>query len=356
MAEVPLFRPVKQASSADRPSVRNLLAQPNAGTSESIIAPAVHAFDLALDCKVVDVPSLLKSLEPRVHPAHLKLPAPILRHVHGLQKFQMEIQVEGWKFPNPAITPVHKPMKEKAEASPITAEEHILEMLSPSEEKPTRQKPPATTVILKERLLTLLQPPLENIFAGKKIELPFKPFPYQMEGISFLMPRHGALLADEMGLGKTMQCIVSLRLLLHSQEVRRALIVCPKPLVPTWLNELKMWAPDVPVEVIVGDSVARRVACTASNSPLKLVNYDLLTRDAALALATEVARRDPGAVAAVKRAMQGGRAFREGLATEGAGFVHVASTSAAIARLRAFAAASDERGTSTPWRDRTWLR
>ena len=75
----------------------------------------------------------------------------------------------------------------------------------------------------------------------------------------------------------------------------------------------------------------------------------------ALALAAEVARRDPGALRGVKRAMQGGRAFREGLATEGAGFVSAASTPAAIARLRAFAAASDDRGLRTPWRDRTWL-
>jgi len=75
----------------------------------------------------------------------------------------------------------------------------------------------------------------------------------------------------------------------------------------------------------------------------------------ALALAAEVARRDPGAIRGVKRAMQGGRAFREGLATEGAGFVSSASTPAAIARLRAFAAASDDRGLRTPWRDRTWL-
>jgi len=75
----------------------------------------------------------------------------------------------------------------------------------------------------------------------------------------------------------------------------------------------------------------------------------------ALALAAEVARRDPGAIRGVKRAMQGGRAFREGLATEGAGFVSAASTPAAIARLRAFAAASDDRGLRTPWRDRTWL-
>ena len=76
----------------------------------------------------------------------------------------------------------------------------------------------------------------------------------------------------------------------------------------------------------------------------------------ALRVAGEVARRDPAAIGAVKRAMQGGRAFREGLATEGAGFVSTASAPAAIARLRAFAAASDDRGLRTPWRDRSWLR
>jgi enoyl-CoA hydratase len=78
--------------------------------------------------------------------------------------------------------------------------------------------------------------------------------------------------------------------------------------------------------------------------------------DVALRVAGEVARRDPAAIRAVKRSMQGGRAFRDGLATEGAGFVSTASGSAAIARLRAFAAASDELGARTPWRDRTWLR
>jgi enoyl-CoA hydratase/carnithine racemase len=77
--------------------------------------------------------------------------------------------------------------------------------------------------------------------------------------------------------------------------------------------------------------------------------------EVALRLAAEVARRDPAAIAAVKRTMQGGRAFRDGLATEGASFVSTASGAAAIARLRAFAAASDERGTRTPWRDRSWL-
>ncbi len=134
--------------------------------------------------------------------------------------------------------------------------------------------------MLKERLLYLLQPPLENLFASRQLQLPLQPYPYQMEGIAFLMPRWSALLADEMGLGKTMQAIVAVRLLFHAGLLQRALLVCPKPLVPNWSRELRLWAPELPFEVIGGDVDSRRTAWLVSNCPLKLVNYELLTRDA----------------------------------------------------------------------------
>lgn len=75
----------------------------------------------------------------------------------------------------------------------------------------------------------------------------------------------------------------------------------------------------------------------------------------AIGLAADVARRSPEAVAGVKRALSGGRAWREGIAREAAGFVATASGSRAIARIRAFAAASSPDGSRTPWRDRSWL-
>jgi SNF2 family DNA or RNA helicase len=143
-------------------------------------------------------------------------------------------------------------------------------------------------VLFKDRLLYLLQPPLEELFAGRQVSLPFQPYPYQVQGIAFLMPRHAALLADEMGLGKTVQVIVALRLLFHAGLTRRALVVCPKPLVINWSRELRTWAPDLPFEVIGGDTEARRAAWRVSNCPVKLVNYELLTRDAAEAADEEV--------------------------------------------------------------------
>src|SRR3989442_9094487 len=112
-------------------------------------------------------------------------------------------------------------------------------------------------VFSKGRVLYLLQPASEDFFAGKQVRLPFQPYPYQIKGIAFLMPRHAALLADEMGLGKTAQVLISLRLLLQSGLIRRALVVCPKPLVVNWTRELKIWAEDLPYEVIGGDTPTR---------------------------------------------------------------------------------------------------
>ena len=141
-------------------------------------------------------------------------------------------------------------------------------------------RPPSDAVLFKDRLLYLLQPPLEDLFAGKQVQLPFQPYPYQVQGIAFLMPRHAALLADEMGLGKTMQVIVALRLLFHAGLIQRALVVCPKPLVINWTRELRTLGRR---RALRGDRrrhrSTREPTWFVSKCPLKLVNYELLTRD-----------------------------------------------------------------------------
>jgi SNF2 family DNA or RNA helicase len=70
-------------------------------------------------------------------------------------------------------------------------------------------------------------------------------------------------------------------LLVHAGLIKTVLIVCPKPLVINWSRELRTWAPDVPFEVLGGDTEARRAMWRVSNCPVKLVNYELLTRDVA---------------------------------------------------------------------------
>ncbi|MEC8336650.1 MAG: DEAD/DEAH box helicase [Planctomycetota bacterium] len=151
---------------------------------------------------------------------------------------------------------------------------------------PTRIKPPAHTVKLEERLWYLLQPSLEEILTEASLHLPFDPFPYQIAGIAFLFPRYAAVLADEMGLGKTMQAITSVRLLLHAAQVRRILLVCPKPLVTNWQREFSVWAPEIPLNVISGNAEQRGWKWNHPEAVLTLANYELVQRDHCLLHAT----------------------------------------------------------------------
>ena len=80
-----------------------------------------------------------------------------------------------------------------------------------------------------------------------------------------------------MGLGKTAQAILALRLLFHQGVVRSAalLVVCPKPLIFNWARELKLWAPDLPFEVIAKRPGGQPTPTwLTSNCPLKLINYE----------------------------------------------------------------------------------
>jgi SNF2 family DNA or RNA helicase len=143
----------------------------------------------------------------------------------------------------------------------------------------TRLAPPADVVRLDDRLYYLLQPPLETLLRNESLAMPFRPFPYQLSGISFLFPRHTAILADEMGLGKTMQAITSVRLLLHAGHVRKVLLICPKPLVTNWQREFQLWAPEIPLCIIEGDQSRRRWQWSLDDVPVRIANYEALLRD-----------------------------------------------------------------------------
>ena len=234
------------------------------------VRPIVDEVGLRFVVEVRGHPRFDRPLDVRVREATLLTGAPWARSLGNLS---LEVTTQGWRFPIPPDLLPPKPQPERAVAPPRLAR-------TEDERPTTRLKPPLEKVVFKDRLLYLLQPPLEDLFAGRQVELPFEPRPYQLAGIAFLMPRHAALLADEMGLGKTPQVIISLRLLFQAGLIRRALVVCPKPLVVNWSRELRLWAPDLPFEVIMGDGDARRASWHVSRCPLKLVNYELLTRDA----------------------------------------------------------------------------
>ena len=147
--------------------------------------------------------------------------------------------------------------------------------------KLTRIKPPPNALSLQDRLFYLLQPPLETWLAGQELIMPFEPFAYQYEGIAWLFARHSALLADEMGLGKTMQTITGIRLLLRSGQVRKILLVCPKPLIPNWQREFKTWAEELPIVTVEGSGARRKMLWTMPGVPILICNYEAMTRDLA---------------------------------------------------------------------------
>jgi len=171
----------------------------------------------------------------------------------------------------PIVRPAAPAAADKATPPPAEA--------PPSPKGCTRIRPPGDVIKLADRLFYVLQPPLEAMVAGGALEFPFHPYPYQLEGVAFLYPRYAAVLADEMGLRKTMQAITAIRLLLHAGELRSVLLICPKPLVSNWRREFAQWAPELPLLIIEGEAAKRRWQWGLSDAPIKIANYELLSRD-----------------------------------------------------------------------------
>jgi len=151
--------------------------------------------------------------------------------------------------------------------------------LRPPRVRGTRIAPPRDVVKLSERFFYLLQPDLETLLDTCHLDFPRTPFPFQLDGIAFLVPRHAAVLADEMGLGKSMQAISALRLLVRTGQARQVLVVCPKGLVSNWARELADWAPELLVAIIEGDPARRRWQWSLPGVPVKLANYEVVVRD-----------------------------------------------------------------------------
>ena len=237
--------------------------------------------------------AVVPAVEPRIaRPAALRFPIDVPRPaVTQIGLFDTRPAVRSFRFQLPAAPPpaATKPSPQAAaapampavsapsEPAGVDAEASVDDAALPS--KRTRIAPPADVIKLSERFFYLLQPDLETILETSSLEFPRQPFPFQFDGMAFLMPRHGAVLADEMGLGKSMQAISSIRLLVRSGQARRVLVVCPKGLVSNWTRELADWAPEILVAVIEGDQQRRRWQWSLADVPVKIANYEALVRD-----------------------------------------------------------------------------
>ncbi|RMG37048.1 MAG: DEAD/DEAH box helicase [Planctomycetota bacterium] len=243
--------------------------------SSQTVLPPPRVFDVDLALRTSLFASGLNAAAQRPPAVHvLDVPLPTNRDiaVRTLRPRWARPRVIGVEFsesPAPSDAPRQEPSEEPRTAQPAR-QRHS---------RRTRLRPPDGAISLKDRLFYLLQPPLETILGGQEMVMPFEPFPYQYEGIGWLFSHSAALLADEMGLGKTMQTITAIRLLLRAGQIRRVMLVCPKPLIPNWMREFRLWAEEIPIAVVAGATAARRMLWRMPPAPVLLVNYELLVRD-----------------------------------------------------------------------------
>ncbi len=109
--------------------------------------------------------------------------------------------------------------------------------------------------------------------------------PYQATGFRWLktLESHGfcGLLADEMGLGKTIQMIAWFLTAPRSATGRTNLVVCPASLILNWGDEFRRFAPELKVQLLMGNAKERQQQREdAVDADVWVTSYDLLKRDA----------------------------------------------------------------------------
>ncbi len=106
-----------------------------------------------------------------------------------------------------------------------------------------------------------------------------KLYPFQEEGLQFLLRNRRALLGDEMGLGKSIQAIAALRLLMNRGEVKKALILCPRTLVADWSAKFRQWAPDLKHWPVEGKRKQRDGVYQYIKVPIFITGYETWRED-----------------------------------------------------------------------------
>jgi superfamily II DNA or RNA helicase len=104
--------------------------------------------------------------------------------------------------------------------------------------------------------------------------------PYQREGALFALRAGRCLIGDDMGLGKTVQALAASELMAELFGVRKVLIVSPTSLKYQWQGEIERFTSRT--GQVVEGLVSRRRELYHGDSFYKMINYELVHRDAAL--------------------------------------------------------------------------
>lgn len=123
-------------------------------------------------------------------------------------------------------------------------------------------------------------PELDAVEEGSKLKL----YPYQRVDVRFLLVNERAILANPPGLGKTGVAIRFMQVLKHQgKNPFPAVVICPNSLkFAAWLKELRMWAPELTVQVVDGGAAGRRKQL-AGAADVFVINWDALRLHSRLA-------------------------------------------------------------------------
>ncbi|MCO8123527.1 DEAD/DEAH box helicase [Stieleria sp. TO1_6] len=101
-------------------------------------------------------------------------------------------------------------------------------------------------------------------------------YPFQRDGVDWLLSSDSRLLADDMGLGKTVQAIFGVRHGFSERLFKTVLILCPKSLVLNWLAEFRKWAPEL-ISLAISPPAKNSTAVwdrSVDNTHVVITNYE----------------------------------------------------------------------------------
>jgi SNF2 family DNA or RNA helicase len=128
--------------------------------------------------------------------------------------------------------------------------------------------------VFEQAMLKELKQTHESDYSLIKGEL----FPYQKEGVEFVLYKKVALIADEMGLGKTLQAAAAAVLKKQVFGFTKTLVVCPATLKSQWKKEIERFTNEKAL-IVQGKPEERAVQYLDDAHFFFIVNYETILRD-----------------------------------------------------------------------------
>ncbi|MDR0468740.1 MAG: DEAD/DEAH box helicase [Peptococcaceae bacterium] len=128
--------------------------------------------------------------------------------------------------------------------------------------------------IFEKSLLDKLAQTRKPDYSLMKAEL----FPYQKDGVEFVLFKKVAIIADEMGLGKTIQAAAAAVFKKQIFGFNRTLVVCPATLKSQWKKEIETFTGEKAL-IVNGTPAERETQYLDDSHYFFIVNYETVLRD-----------------------------------------------------------------------------